>query len=209
MYFVYKITNLVNNKIYIGKSKNPAKRMSYHIWCATQESHPEYRQYLHNSIKKYGSENFRMEILEEVTDENLAFEKEKFWISNLKSYLSNIGYNETLGGEGCSGRTLTQETKDKMSEIAKESFKKGTRIPNLLGKNHTQESKNKMSKIAKEKGFGPLPGKSPNAILNEENVRNIRIEYETMTAPQLSQKYNVSIQTIKSIVQFKNWKHVK
>lgn len=207
-YFIYKVINLINSKFYIGKSNNPQKRMTSHIWCAKQE-HPEYRQYFQRAIRKYGPENFKLEIIEEIDNEKLAFERETYWILKTNSNNKKIGYNETIGGEGSSGHILSQEVKDKLSVIAKAAFENGERTPSMLGKNHSSESKIKMSKIAKEKGFGPKPGKSPYAKLNEDIVRQIRIEYQTMTAPQLSLKYNVSVATIKSIVQFRNWKHVK
>lgn len=208
-YFIYKVVNLINNKFYIGKSNNPQKRMTSHIWCAKQEKDPKYRQYFQRAIRKYGSENFKLEIIEETDNEKLAFEREVYWILKTNSNNKEIGYNETTGGEGPSGRILSQEVKDNMSAIAKAGFKNGTRVPAMLDKNHSIESKIKMSKIAKENGAGPKPGKSPYAKLNEDIVKQIRIEYQIMTAPQLSLKYNVSIATIKSIVQFRNWKHVK
>ena len=96
MGYIYKITNLINQKVYIGLTRrNPELRWREHI-NITYYSKGN-RHHLHNAILKYGLENFDFKILEEVPEEKIN-DREKFWINYFDSYTN--GYNETLGGEG-------------------------------------------------------------------------------------------------------------
>ncbi len=87
---IYKITNLINHKIYIGQSVNPSKRWQDHINGYNNEI-----SLIHRAIKKYGVENFSFEIIGWFKDYN---EKEKEYINFYKS-LAPYGYNIQSGGE--------------------------------------------------------------------------------------------------------------
>lgn len=91
---IYKITNKINNKIYIGKSTDIEERWKYHISHYNYER--EYDKPLYKSFRKYGIENFSFEIIEECSLD--IDEKEKYWINFYDSYKN--GYNATIGGEG-------------------------------------------------------------------------------------------------------------
>lgn len=86
---IYKITNKLNNKSYIGQSIHIEDRWKEHIWG--KGNHP-----LHLDIIKDGLENFNFEILEECSQEQLL-EREKFWITYYDTY--NNGYNLNDGGD--------------------------------------------------------------------------------------------------------------
>lgn len=86
--FIYKITNCVNHKIYIGKTtKTIEERFQRHTY-----NHKNQNTYLYKSMRKYGIENFSIEIIEET---HSLDEREIFWIESLKPE-----YNMTKGGEG-------------------------------------------------------------------------------------------------------------
>ncbi len=92
---IYKITNNVNNKCYIGASKDIEKRFEEHK--SQYNSVQNYNKTLYRAFRKYGLNNFSFEIIEETSLENM-FNREKYWINFYNSYKE--GYNETLGGEG-------------------------------------------------------------------------------------------------------------
>ena len=94
MGYIYKITNTLNGKIYIGQTvKSVQKRFTQHKNNANK---PYFSQIvLYKAINKYGFENFQCETLEEVPNEKLD-EREKYWIEYYDSYFN--GYNSTLGG---------------------------------------------------------------------------------------------------------------
>lgn len=94
MAYIYKITNLINNKCYIGKTEKqmPEQRFQEHL--QTMDRFPE--RPLYRAIKKYGFKSFSFEVIEET---NNAEEQEKYWIKFYGSY-GSAGYNATLGGDG-------------------------------------------------------------------------------------------------------------
>ena len=96
MAFIYKITNDVNGKVYIGKTLfSVEKRWKEHLNSRLREqckNRPLYR-----AMNKYGVEHFSIEAVEQCIDES-ASEREKYWISYYNSY--HNGYNATYGGDG-------------------------------------------------------------------------------------------------------------
>lgn len=96
MAYIYKITNDVNQKIYIGKTENSiSTRFKEH--CRDSRKQTEEHRPLYAAMRKYGVEHFHIELLEE-TDK--PEEREKYWIETLGSF--KYGYNATRGGDGCS-----------------------------------------------------------------------------------------------------------
>ena len=88
---IYKITNKINNKIYIGQSCHPDRRWKEH--CANALHNID--QYpIHLAIKKYGKENFLMEVLEWTENYN---EREQQLIQQYNTLVPN-GYNVASGG---------------------------------------------------------------------------------------------------------------
>lgn len=100
MAYIYKITNKLNNKIYIGKTEhiNPEERWREHIGDIYKESNID--RPLYRAMKKYGVQNFIFEVIEK-TDypEEREIELIKQYNSYIGFYESN-GYNATLGGDG-------------------------------------------------------------------------------------------------------------
>lgn len=94
MGYIYKITNNINNKIYIGKTElSIQKRFQQH--CRDAFKSKNEKRPLYAAMKKYGIEHFQVELIEEVDNTE---DREIYWIDFYKSY--SEGYNATLGGEG-------------------------------------------------------------------------------------------------------------
>lgn len=93
---IYMATNLINNKKYIGQTKQSLlKRKRRHIQDATNGS----PLLFHRAINKYGAENFKWEVLEDNILERELNKKESYWIKKMNSfYKENQGYNLTQGG---------------------------------------------------------------------------------------------------------------
>lgn len=251
MFFcVYKIINLVNYKIYIGKTDNASNRWAVHLRTATggKIKYPGF-SYIHNAINKYGADNFIFVIIDQKeTDEEIK-NAEKFWIQYYKSNNPKYGYNLTEGGEGTSGYKHTEEIKDFLKKINKGSnnpmygktgsnkgkkfsektknkisnSKKGRKLSvetrkkmSLAhkGSERTEQAKQNMSqaqiKIAHIHSENNKGSKNKNAILNEQQVYEIRVKYLTgeYSYNSLSKEYKISKSMIANIVKYKSWKHI-
>lgn len=98
---IYRLTNTVNSRVYIGKTVNFKKRMCEH-------KNDKRKTYLHNAIRKYGWENFKREIIiDDVPEEDLG-NLEMSYIE-VENTMAPAGYNLTKGGEGTSGYKHTEE----------------------------------------------------------------------------------------------------
>lgn len=93
MRYVYVLRNLVNDKVYVGQTKNPCQRKSAYFFNARKGSDKP----LYRSIRKHGEENFLFEIIEECED-TLINKKERYWVSHYDSFNSKNGYNLISGG---------------------------------------------------------------------------------------------------------------
>lgn len=87
---IYKITNIVSKKVYIGSSVSIPNREYKHFWLLTKGAHDN--QYLQKSFNKYGRENFVFEVLEYCDVDELV-EKENDYILLYDSCNPNLGYN--------------------------------------------------------------------------------------------------------------------
>lgn len=94
--YIYKITNTINNKCYIGKTyKSVQQRWKEHLKSANRDKC--LNRPLYKAINKYGINKFTVEEIGEF-EEGLLEEKEIYYIAKFDSY--NNGYNATLGGDG-------------------------------------------------------------------------------------------------------------
>ena len=96
---IYKITNKINSKCYIGQSVNIDKRIYTHFWAAFKPNLPSYDYQIYQAIRKYGVDNFEVSILEtlDVIDKQKLNELEKYYINKFNSFKD--GYNMTSGGD--------------------------------------------------------------------------------------------------------------
>lgn len=109
---IYKYTNTINNKVYIGQTRQSLEqRDSKHLTQLDDNT------YFHRALKKYGRENFSLELVEDNIPIDLLDEKEKYYIDKFDSfYTTGKGYNLTQGGQWGSGTqklTIKQATEIK------------------------------------------------------------------------------------------------
>jgi group I intron endonuclease len=146
--FIYKITNAINNKIYIGQTiQSINKRFKNHLFACYHEKMP-----LHRAIRKYGKDKFNIEIIDFAMNSEELNKKEIFYIEKLNTIKN--GYNVDLGG-GVFTRTPETELKrikgikDAKRGIYPESF----RLYANSRKDHkyTREERQKMSDVSPHK----------------------------------------------------------
>lgn len=106
-FIVYKVTNLINGKIYIGyTTKTINWRWAEHCKVAYNQNSTDYNGIFKRAIRKYGKENFKIEEIERCKNLDELKTRECFWIKKLNSYAfdsNGWGYNSTLGGDGVHG----------------------------------------------------------------------------------------------------------
>ena len=158
MYYIYKHTNNINGKIYIGQTNNPDKR-----WGSNGEHYKpreEGTSHFYCAIKKYGWENFSHEILATCESRDQANELEQYYIKTLDSTNPDIGYNLSSGGNirdwyAQASDERKKEYQDKRREISyrlwsDSEYREKQRI-GMEKVMQSEEYKNKMSEIIKER----------------------------------------------------------
>ena len=120
---VYKITNIDNNKIYIGSTLDSFKNRWYtHIQKLRHGSHPN--NHLQNAFIKYGENCFIFSIEELLNgySDGYIISREQYYLDLYKSYDREIGYNIE---KDVTKREVSEETKKKISETLKEGYASG------------------------------------------------------------------------------------
>ena len=188
--FIYKITNSVNKKVYIGQTHFTVEhRWKQHI----RNYNIEHRQQpLYKAFAKYGLENFNIETIEEVECDKLN-EREIYWIAYYDSFQN--GYNATLGGDG----KLYQWTDSQYEEI-KSLYLSGfttKKIAELFNVSaYTIIGVLKSLKVKLRRN--PMD-------MNAYEAKELIEQYHTgFTLTTLAKRYNTNTQTIKRFLISKN-----
>lgn len=184
---VYKITNIIDSKVYIGQSINIYARWKDHIHSLNRGD--SRCTLLQRAWNKYGEENFSFEIIELCSEDMLDCIETKY----IELYNSqDSGYNIEPGGNN--NKHLSEETKKKIGDAnrgrrhtdeAKKKMSEQRRGENnvMYGKHHTDEARKKMSEAKKGK-----PG-SPRSDYQKERARqaNLGKEVSLETRRKLSE----------------------
>lgn len=120
MHYIYKYTNKITGKHYIGQTNNLQKRYNGHKSEASNPKATGYNLPFHCAIRRYGIKNFSYDVLEEIEDgESQKFidEREVYFIGYYHSLVTENGYNLTIGGEGCPKPPSSYEEKLKRSKL--------------------------------------------------------------------------------------------
>jgi len=119
---IYKITNKVNGKIYIGSAYNLRNRIYTHKSRLRRGIHKN--KHLQNAFNFYGEAKFVFEILEVVEDKKIILEREQFYLDLYVAYDTAIGYNIAKVAGNTAGVKPNATTRRKMSEAAKKRPKR-------------------------------------------------------------------------------------
>lgn len=178
---IYKITNKINNKCYIGQTRQNVQDRWYQHRGHKSTNNAELRMVIKRAIHKYGVENFNFEVIEECPEE-LLNEREIYWISYFDSYRN--GYNSTLGGGGSLGHLKLNDKSDDVIDLYLEGFSlrdiakefnvdKGT-VKLFLERNNIQLRKTRTYKLSqndREKIIGDFNnGVTRKEILEKYNI---------------------------------------
>lgn len=222
MAWIYKITNTVNNSIYIGcTTRTLNNRFSQH---RTRSKSGKYTQKLYNSMKKYGIENFTIEGIIECSDEEIYTLEEKY-IKEYDSY--NNGLNSSVGGEGFIGYTHTEEDlikiKEHLLDIAE--FRKDKSYEEIYGDRAEEEKekrseglKNSWSNLSDEereqRSIINTYGQLKNSKYDVDMIIEIRKMYESGLKPKkifesIKDKYPQLLHSdIKPIIDKRRWNNI-
>ena len=143
--YVYKITNKINNKVYIGQTIRPIEeRFKRHINDAINNI---LDTHFARAIRYYKPENFIIETIDTANTQEELNQKEQYWIQFYDS--TNTGYNETDAISKCGGNTYKNKTPEEMQKISEK-----IRQSKLGGKNpHSTKVKCKNIKTNEEYTF--------------------------------------------------------
>lgn len=196
---IYKATNIITNKVYIGKTvKTLDARKSAHIRASKKHKHTSI---FYNAINKYGEDNFNWEIIkicESLEDLN---ESEKEYIRLFR----DNSYNINSGGRGGDNFTFNPKKdliRDKISKtltgrkvVFTEEHKKNLRVKHKPHKSMSPEGRKKHSDIMKKIQFGEN-NPAYRHDLNSEEIKKLRNEGSTIHS--IAIKFNCSDTAIKN-----------
>ena len=225
---IYKWTNNINNKIYIGQSISIEKRKKAHLSSIQNSNLP-----LHLAMKKYGVENFSFEVVEECEIKELN-EKEVYYIQLYNSLIPN-GYNLQKGGQPTRYELYykfstedinfiydeIKNTTKTFAEIGREYGVSGTLIRYInYGIEYAQD--NVIYPIRSSEISKVISNQTVSKKLEGENCKRATITEETalkiiydltyskdLRSVDIAKKYNTSIDVIKDINRGRSWKHLE
>lgn len=227
---IYKVTNLVNGKVYIGKTTQKINiRKNQHKYSSLKANS---KSLIHKAIRKYGWENFEWEVIDLASSEDELNSKEIHWIKYHNTYLK--GYNLTHGGDGSLGYKPSEEYLAKIHEkptSAKLSKEQVIQIKRLLiTGNYTQREIAEMFEVTREtikciktgKSWsyveidGFIPSKysmkgadNPTSKLTDEDVVEIKLMLKDGIKQQkIADLFGVTRSTIYKIKTGKTWSNI-
>jgi group I intron endonuclease len=202
---IYKITNVVNGKVYVGQTINYDKRKNSHISKLINGTH--HNEHLQKSFNIHGIKSFAFEVIKECYESELDLLEIKY-IKELDAI--NNGYNLMHGGQA-NNRYFSKETREKMSNARKgmkfsDSHREKLRIVNL-GKKMSIESinKNRESHLL----INSNGEKNNNAVISDKVAFDIVLDLiNGFSVNDLSEKYSVSKDIVYNLLYFKSYKHI-
>jgi group I intron endonuclease len=197
---IYKITNLADNKCYIGQSSNILDRWQHEINDAFYPNCFGYKTALSHAFRKYASDGqdvltkFKFEILEECSRDNLDA-REIYWISKTPCY-GEKGYNVTTGGKGDYEVSVTKEWVKHLADIEKDLKEMILKRCEIEAKYHISD--HILEKINK--------GVYKSEIVNTYPLRALGIKIKKQFSNKILSSLYIDNKSIKHIKQIKTTK---
>ena len=203
---IYKITNLINNKSYIGQTNNIQRRFLEH------KNHYDEKgsQLLYYAFEKYGINNFSFEILE--ADIENYNEREKYWISFYHTYIKDPqcqGYNLTPGGEEPpvfhgEAHHLAEHTQQEVNiviNLIKDTKLSFAKIAKLTNYNRSSIERINKGELWHNNNINYPLRKEATKNFAKERALNIIYDLQNtnLTQKEIAEKYNVGRTTITAI----------
>lgn len=192
--YVYVTTNMVNNKQYVGD----------HSTNNLNDGYLGSGLYLRNSIKKYGKEKFKKEILEFFGTKQEAFDSQIIWINKFTTLTPN-GYNiSPNGGYGNKKCYLSDETKNKISKNNSKFW---------LGKKMSDESKEKnrkkhLNKITSDETKSKISNSLLGISKSKESIKKSRISRRKVSNDEIDHIIKLKHQNISANETCLLFKHI-
>jgi len=199
---VYEIRNIINNKVYIGSSYHIFNRWSGHRYQLNKNIHNNI--HLQRAWNKYGKENFKFKIIEEITIidtfnnmKNTIIEREQYWIDKTNCFDRNIGYNIALKAYSKLGVKDSEETKIKKSKAMLKPERR--KIASIA---MTKTNNKRYKELGKDFCINYTK-------LNSDKVKQIDNYIEKgLSDIEISNIFNVKNYTIANIRIGKTWNHI-
>lgn len=207
--YIYKITNQLNNKCYIGQTTDYKRRFQEHknLGYGVEEN-----KLLYYAIKKYGIENFSFEVIEDKTSK--YNEREKYWIQYYDSFEN--GYNMTEGGEepplniGINNpfATHTEEEIGKIKQLLRDTKIQYKDIATMFDYDSSTIERINYGKLWRNDSEAYPIRKESSREYQKERALNIinDLLYTNLTQKKIAEKYGCARTTVTAINRGVNYK---
>ena len=209
---IYQIRNIVNEKVYIGQTKQPFyKRFLHHVWKLRNGNHDN--QHLQKAFELYSEEAFVFEVLEVVENPLLLDEKEKFYIERAR--IHKVCYNISDGGQGAHGIPMPEHIKQMLSSLNKRlntgkhvsDETKRKMSASKLGKKRTETCIHKMQETRIQ---NILQGQNNKCKLTAEQARQVKqMLIKGFSYNEIAKRFSVSKSNVNAIRCNRSWKFVE
>ncbi len=189
---IYRITSLDTGEQYVGRSTDLKTRLRLHRYDSVK--HPEYSPKLYADIQTYGIEHFKVDLLEQCSEDDLA-SKERYWLDTLGTEYN--GYNRLR-----KDFTHTDETRKRLSWLHKGRVLSDEHRQNIAqarrGRKHSDEIIKALQRAGRKQ-----------SRLSEEDVKDIkRLMQQGVKPGEIMRIYNIGRGTYYDIKYGKSWRDV-